>query len=260
MIGFEIEVRSAVLPFPARTGGALREPRANPAFDWTVEAGTCHVVIGESGSGKTTLLRVLLGLVPLRAGTVRVGPFQHPLRTARERAAFARAVAVIPQDAVGSLDPLWSAWRIVAEPLVIHGVVSRRAEARERASQLLAGVGLTPDLLDRRPAELSGGQCQRVAVARALALSPSLILADEPFSSLDPVRAEEVLDLLMRVRERARATLVLVSHSLWAVRTIADRVTVFADGRPVETASPERSSYRSVDQGGRRPVTIQPEM
>lgn len=243
MSGLDLEVRGAVLPVTS-----------DPApFDWTVAAGTCHALVGESGSGKTTLLRVLLGQVAPRSGTVRVGPFPLPWRDRRERLAFARAVALIPQDAVETLDPTWPAWRLVTEPLVIHRLVSNRRDLRERAVALLREVGLGAEHLDRRPRQLSGGQCQRLCIARALASSPGLVLADEPVSALDPVLQVEVLSLLARLRERTGATLVLVSHALGLVQAAADHVTVMAGGRVVETgpvmqvlAAPRHPATRSL--------------
>ncbi len=225
MSGLDIQVTGAVLP-------VALDPSP---FDWIVAAGTCHGLVGESGSGKTTLLRVILGQVALRRGAVRVGPFRLPWRDRGERIAFARAVAFIPQDAVQSLDPTWPAWRLVTEPLVIHGVVSRRADLRQRAAALLREVGLGTEHLDRRPHQLSGGQCQRLCIARAIALSPGLVLADEPVSALDPVRQDEVLSLLAGLRKRTGATLVLVSHTLGLVQAAADHVTVMAGGRAVES-------------------------
>lgn len=225
MSGLDIQVTGAVLP-------AAETPIP---FDWIVEAGTCHGLVGESGSGKTTLVRVILGQVAPRRGAVRVGPFSLPWRDRRERIAFARAVAFIPQDAVASLDPTWPAWRLVTEPLVIHGVVRGREALRQRAVALLREVGLGEEHLDRRPHQLSGGQCQRLCIARALASSPCLVLADEPVSALDPVLQTEVLSLLAWIRERTGATLVLVSHTLGLVQAAADHVTVMAGGRAVET-------------------------
>ncbi len=225
MSGLDIEARGLVLPC-----ASTRDP-----FDWVVEAGSCHALVGESGSGKTTLIRVLVGQVAPRGGIVRVGPFSPPGQNREERLAFSRAVTFIPQDAVGSLDPMWPAWRLVTEPLVIHGVARGRAALRERAAALLQEVGLRPEHLDRRPHQLSGGQCQRLCIARALALSPGLVLADEPVSALDPVLQAEVLSLLAWLRERTGATLVLVSHALGLVQAVAGRVTVMAGGRAVET-------------------------
>lgn len=225
MSGLDIRVTGVVLP-------AATSPIP---FDWTVEAGTCHGLVGESGSGKTTLLRVILGQVAPRCGAVRVGPFSLPWRDRGERAAFTRAVAFIPQDTVASLDPTWPAWRLVTEPLVVHGVVRGRDALRERAVALLREVGLDAEHVDRRPHQLSGGQCQRVCIARALASSPGLVLADEPVSALDPVLQAEVLSLLAWLRERTGATLVLVSHLLGLVQAAASHVTVMAGGRAVET-------------------------
>lgn len=243
MSGMDIEARGVVLP--CSMDGV--------PFDWSVPAGSCHGLVGESGSGKTTWIRVLLGIVPPRTGEIRLGRFRPPFRDRREQRAFAASVAFIPQDATGSLDPTWPAWRIVTEPLVIHRKVPGRAALREVASSLLREVDLGPEHLNRRPHELSGGQCQRLCIARALALRPGLIFADEPVSALDPVLRAEILSLLTRMREQTGATLVLVSHSLGIVLSVADHVSVLSGGRVVETgpvvevlSSPSHPATRSL--------------
>lgn len=223
-----IEVRGAVTALEREPGVPVLA-----GVDLVVNPGSCHGLVGGSGSGKTTLARVVLGQVALRSGSVSVGSFRLPVPPSR-RLDFARTVAFVPQDATSSLDPRRPLWHSVSEGLRIQTGMGRAA-AREAAAALLARVGLGTEYLDRRPDELSGGQAQRAAIARAVATSPALIVADEPTSALDPVLAAEVLELLARVRAESGATLLLVSHGLPAVRTWCDHVTVLDRGRAVET-------------------------
>lgn len=227
MGGLVIQAHGLVLPIAKNL-----EP-----FDWLVEPGTCHGLVGENGSGKTTLIRVLLSQLNFLAGEVKIGQFTLPLRSRKERCEFANRVAFIPQDAVGSLDPTWPAWKIVTEPLVIQGKETSKNWLRKSAQALLEEVGLGPEYLDCRPSEMSGGQCQRLCIARAIATRPGLILADEPVSALDPVLQVETLMLLARLKERLGTTLVMVSHSLGLVCRFADHVSVMLSGRIVDTIS-----------------------
>ena len=229
MRGVAVDVRAAVT--------VLERAPATPildGLDFHASAGSRHGIVGGSGSGKTTLARALLGRVALRSGTLRVGDFDVP-PPARARLAFARTVGLIAQDAVGSLDPVAPVWRSVVEGVRLQGSLGGRREARELALTLFRRVGLADDLLDRLPSQLSGGQCQRVGIARALATRPGLLVADEPTSALDPFLQARVLDLLEEIRAECGATLVLVAHSLAIVRSRCDDVTVLHAGRAVET-------------------------
>lgn len=229
MSGATVELAGVVTALRRADGGPVLD-----GVDLAAAAGSCHGIVGESGSGKTTLARVLLGRLALAGGTARVDGIDVPPAPAR-RTDLARRVAHVPQDAAGALDPRLPVWRAIAEGPLVHGLVRGRGAARDLAAGLLAEVGLPSSVLDRLPAELSGGQAQRVCLARAVACGPSLLVADEPTSALDPVAALHVLDLMDALRRASGATLVLVSHGLGAVRRLCDTVTVVHRGRTVES-------------------------
>ena len=229
MPGLDVRVRGAVTAFGARDGSPALD-----GADLDVEPGSCHAIVGESASGKSTLARVVLGSVGLRAGSARAGPFEHPLRSPADRRSFGRSVGWVAKDATGSLDPRRPVWWSITEGARFHGLATRSG-ARAAAVDLLRRVDLPGDLADRVPAELSGGQCQRVCIARAIACGPSLLVADEPLSALDPILQVEVLRLLGSIGGGGGLTLVLVSHGLAAVRAFCDTVTVMSRGRAVES-------------------------
>jgi ABC-type glutathione transport system ATPase component len=227
MSGVAIEVRGAV--------SAARRGDGRPVLDGVdlvVAPGARHGIVGASGSGKTSLLRAVLGRLPLAAGAVLVDGVPVHAATAAQRVAVARRTGFVPQDARGSLDPSMAVWRSVTEGLRLAGRLARR-DARAAAAGLLERVGLDPDLADRLPHELSGGQCQRVCIARAIAEGPGLIVADEPTSALDPLVQKGILELLADVRAAAGATLLLVSHDADVVRCLCDTVTTIESGRVV---------------------------
>ncbi|GAB2855602.1 ABC transporter ATP-binding protein [Actinocorallia aurea] len=212
-------------------GGRLL--RAVDGVSFTVEAGRTLGIVGESGSGKTTVGRLLMGLVTPDAGAVRVGGRAwHELRGADLRAAR-RRVQMVYQHPVGSFDPRLTARRLLEEPLRAAGAGA--TERAERAAELLAQVGLSPDVLDRKGRELSGGQAQRLAIARALACDPDVIVADEPVSALDASVQAQVLDVFAEVQESRSVAYVFISHDLGVIRSLADRVAVMKDGSIVES-------------------------
>ncbi len=223
------------LPGPrARLGGLLPGPqrRLNLLDGITIGIGPAETLalVGESGSGKTTLARAMLGLVPVSAGRLRFqgGDMADP----RATAALRRRSAMVFQDAVASLSPRMRVGSAVSEPFAIHGVpVDRQAKAEE----LLQAVGLSPALARRYPHELSGGQARRVCVARAIALDPRLLVADEPTAGLDVSVQGEILNLLAGLKERLGLSLLVISHNLSVVRHVADRVAILYLGRLVET-------------------------
>lgn len=193
-------------------------------------------VVGESGSGKTTLARALLGLVGVAEGQVR---FEGAtLAGAEARAALRQRAGMVFQDPRASLSPRMRVGLAVTEPLVIH----RRPmpAGREAAAQALLGrVGLPADLARRYPHELSGGQARRVAVARALALDPALLIADEPTAGLDVSVQGEVLNLLAGLRDSLGLALLVISHNLAVVRHVTDRTAILYLGRLMETGPTE---------------------
>jgi oligopeptide/dipeptide ABC transporter ATP-binding protein len=192
-------------------------------------------IVGESGCGKSTLARLLLHLVPPSSGTVYIGGDAlarlPPAALRRKR----RDMQMVFQDPQASLDPRMRVGDLIAEPLVIHRV-GTGSERERRVAELCALVGLPGDAVRRYPHEFSGGQRQRISIARALALGPALIVADEPVSALDVSIQAQVLNLLTDIRTRFGLTYVFISHDLAVVRHISDRVAVMYLGEIVELA------------------------
>ena len=185
-------------------------------------------LVGESGSGKTTLARAILRIVPAQSGSVRLEGKEIPEGSDATLRPFRRKVAMMFQDPVGSLSPRLSVRGLVAEPFRIHGIEPRDPR------QLLAMVGLGPNFLARYPHQLSGGEARRVGIARALALSPRLVIADEPTAGLDVSVQGEVLNLLARLRRELGLALLLITHNLGVVRRSTERIGVMYMGRLVE--------------------------
>ncbi|HUR26825.1 MAG TPA: ABC transporter ATP-binding protein [Planctomycetota bacterium] len=204
--------------------------------------GEILAIVGESGSGKSTLALALLGLLPAQAHSIRgeVILAGRRLVAAQPRAwseLRGRELSYVAQDPRAAFDPLLAVGQQVAEPLVAHG--APRSEALAKARKLFDEVGLghDPGLFEALPHRLSGGECQRAALAAALALDPKILIADEPTSALDPVRARALIDLLEALRRSRGLALLWISHDLRAVAARADRVLVLQAGRVVESGS-----------------------
>jgi ABC-type microcin C transport system duplicated ATPase subunit YejF len=200
----------------------------------TLMAGETLSIVGESGSGKTSLANAIVGLAPVSSGTVIYKG--QDLRTAE--AATRREIQMVFQDPRGSLDPRWPAWRIITEPLTVDSKPSRAA-LREAAATLAKQVGLDPATIDRLPHEFSGGQRQRLAIARALAVRPKLLLLDEPTSALDVSVQAQILDLLLDLQKAHGLSYLFISHNVAVVRLISDSVAVMHRGRVVESGNAE---------------------
>jgi len=220
---------------------AVRYPRASrdALAPTTIELhrGECLALVGESGSGKSTLARAVLRLLrmPTRGRITldgvdidALGP--RALRPLRQR------IGVVFQDPYASLDPRQTAARIIAEPLRIHGM-GDAMQQRERASELMRIVGLDANTIDRFPHQFSGGQCQRIAIARALATDPDLLVCDEAVSALDARSRAAILQLLARLKIERGLALLFITHDLDAARALADRIAVMQDGQIVETGA-----------------------
>lgn len=192
-------------------------------------------VVGESGCGKSTLAQLILHLIPPSAGEIRFRGERLAALTPAALRQTRRHMQMVFQDPRSSLDPRMRVGRLLEEPLLIHAIGSRE-ERRSRVAQLLDLVGLSPDAAGRFPHEFSGGQRQRIAIARAIALSPALIVADEPVSSLDVSIQAQILNLLIELRERLGLTYIFISHDLAVVRHLADTVIVMYLGEIVEHA------------------------
>lgn len=200
----------------------------------TVARGETLGIVGESGSGKSTIARAILGLAPVTGGSVELAGVELVgLRGRRRRRALSR-LGVVFQDPTSSLDPSLPLWRVVTEPLWRSGAVRDTRELRRRARELLTDVDLDPSWIDRRRHELSGGQRQRVAIARAISHRPDVLIADEPTSALDVTVQVTVLELLARLQREHDFACIFISHDLYVVSTISDRVLVMKDGQVVE--------------------------
>jgi oligopeptide/dipeptide ABC transporter ATP-binding protein len=217
-------------------GRGAREVRAVDDVSFAVMAGETFGLVGESGCGKSTVARCVLNLIRPTAGEVLFEGRDVLALAPREMRAVRRHLQIIFQDPYGSLDPRMRVRALVAEPLDIHGVGSR-GERRQRVRALLERVGLGESALDKFPHEFSGGQRQRIGIARALALSPRLILADEPVSALDLSIRAQVINLMMELQQEFGLTYVFIAHDLALVRQICDRVAVMYRGRLVELAA-----------------------
>jgi peptide/nickel transport system ATP-binding protein/oligopeptide transport system ATP-binding protein len=230
-----VEVRHLVKHF-SRGGGLFREKSVVRAVDdvsFTVEEGETFSLVGESGSGKSTTGRCMLRLIEPTSGEVLFrGKNVLGLSSAEMRAAR-RDMQMVFQDPYSSLNPRMRAFTIVEEPLVIHDI-GTRAERQERVAELFRLVGLDPSHLDRFPHEFSGGQRQRIGLARALALNPSFIIADEPVSALDVSIQAQVINLLMDLQQQLKLTYLFIAHDLRLVRHISNRVAVMYLGKIVE--------------------------
>jgi peptide/nickel transport system ATP-binding protein/oligopeptide transport system ATP-binding protein len=235
-----LEVRNLVKEF-TRKHGPFRAPTVLRAVDgvtFSIEAGETFGLVGESGSGKTTTGRCILRLIEPTSGDVEFKG-ESVLAFDRQRMRQARReMQIVFQDPYSSLNPRMRAGAIVEEPLVIHGVGSR-TERQDRVADLFRLVGLDPDHRPRYPHQFSGGQRQRIGLARALALNPSLVIADEPVSALDVSVQAQVVNLLMDLQQQLSLTYLFIAHDLRLVRHICKRVAVMYRGRIVEIGRTE---------------------
>jgi ABC-type glutathione transport system ATPase component len=207
-------------------------------------------IVGESGAGKSTLARCVVGVQRPTSGRLRFAG--HPLDPASDRAQR-RAIQMVFQDPYASLNPAMTIGTALGELLRVNGLAADRKAARARAGELLEIVGLPAAALDRRPRAFSGGQRQRIGIARALALEPQLLVADEPVSALDVSVQASILKLLKRLQKELALTVLLISHDLAVVHQLCDRVIVLRDGKVVERgavrdlfASPRESYTREL--------------
>ncbi len=228
-------------------GGILsagrRVVRAVDGVDLEIREGETLGIVGESGSGKSTLGRLLLGLLAPDEGTVRFDGRDLGSLDAGELRALRRQMQVIFQDPYASLNPRMRVGRIIGEGLEVHGL-ARGRQLRERVLQLMARVGLDEDAYDRYPHEFSGGQRQRIGIARALAVGPRFIVADEPVSALDVSIQAQILNLLVDLQRELRLTYAFISHDLRVVEHVSHQVAVMYLGRIVERA-PARAIYEN---------------
>jgi ABC-type glutathione transport system ATPase component len=201
-----------------------------------VERGERLAIIGESGSGKSTTARLLLGLIRRDGGTVSVLGQDWDRLKPKQRSQLRGRIGAVFQEPIDSLDPMMQVGSIIAEPLIIHRSGDRlsRDAQHDKVEAALARVGLPAALLNRRPAQLSGGQAQRVSIARALINNPELLILDEPTSALDVSVQAQILDLLEEIGEQDGLSWVFITHDLGVARSICQNIVVMRRGRIVE--------------------------
>ncbi len=211
--------------------------QAVDGVSFEIARGQTLALVGESGCGKSTVARLLVGLyAPSRGSFHFDGQDAHAAYQSADARALRQRIQMIFQDPYASLNPRWTVEAIVGEPLLEHGLISRPAELRERAAELLVSVGLSAQDLGKYPHQFSGGQRQRISIARALATAPQFLVCDEPTSALDVSVQAQVLNIMKELQRSRSLTYLFISHNLAVVRHVSDRVGVMYLGRLVELA------------------------
>ncbi len=233
------QVRGLVKHFPI-TRGTIRKRvvgqiRAVDGVSFDLYRGETLGLVGETGSGKTTVGRTMLRLYEPTAGEVIFDGVDLMTMKGKDLDRMRRRISMIFQDPFASLNPRMTIGSIVGEPLIVHGAGNKK-ERQARVQQLLELVGLNPQFVNRYPHEFSGGQQQRIGIARALALDPELVICDEPISSLDVSIQAQIVNLLDRLQDELGLTYLFIAHDLSMVRHISDRIAVMYLGKIVELA------------------------
>jgi oligopeptide transport system ATP-binding protein len=235
-----LELRDVKTHFPIHRGLLLKRlvgtVKAVDGVNLTVREGEVLGLVGESGCGKSTLARTILQLVPTTGGAVLLEGRNLTASSAAEVKAIRRDLQMVFQDPYASLNPRMTVFATLAEPLLVHRVCTS-SEVTERVKDLMKTVGLSPRFMQKYPHEFSGGQRQRIAIARALALQPKVIIADEPVSALDVSIQAQILNLLAQLVRDMRLSLVFIAHDLSVVKHISDRIAVMYLGKIVELGS-----------------------
>jgi oligopeptide/dipeptide ABC transporter ATP-binding protein len=235
-----VEVKNLVKHFPITRGIVIqRQVGAVKAVDnisFDVKRGETLGLVGETGCGKSTTARLLVRLLDPTSGTIRFDGQDVAAAKKDELKVLHRQMQMVFQDPYSSLNPRKTVGSIIAEPFAIHGLLKGEGERRTRVQELMDRVGLNPEHYNRFPHEFSGGQRQRIGVARAIALEPKLLVADEPVSALDVSIQAQVLNLLRSLQREMGLTLLFIAHDLSVVRHMCDRVAVMYLGKIVELA------------------------
>ena len=257
-----IEVRALTKVFAGGGGpfaAAGTKVRAVDDVSLDINAGETLGLVGESGSGKSTLGRLILRLIEPTSGSIHLDGMDVLSAAPRQMRRLRRDMQIIFQDPFGSLDPRMRVEKIITEPLVIHENASRSAR-HQRAAELLKAVGLDESALGRFPHEFSGGQRQRLGIARALALRPRFIVADEPVSALDVSVGAQIVNLLARLQRDFGLTYLFISHSMPVVRYLSTRIAVMYHGKLVEVGTTEQITARPAHPYTQRLLGATPEI
>jgi oligopeptide transport system ATP-binding protein len=235
-----LRVQDLTVQFASQTGHLLRRRerllRAVDGISFDLEAGETLGIVGESGSGKSTLARAILGLVKSCRGRVLWRGEDLTRLEGEELRHQRKDIQVVFQDPIASLNPRMTAGAIIAEPLWTFYPQMDRLQVEERARGMMKMVGLLPNQINRYPHEFSGGQCQRIGIARSLVLNPRLLICDEPVSALDVSIQAQIINLLRDLQKKLGLALIFIAHDLSVVRHISDRVMVMYMGRSMELA------------------------
>jgi oligopeptide transport system ATP-binding protein len=256
-----LEVTDLVKHFPIKRGilidRTVEQVRAVDGVSFSVDRGQTLGLVGESGSGKSTVCRVLLQLSKPTSGSVRFEGEEIAGRSRRQMRPLRRQMQMIFQDPYASLNPRKRVGQIVGNPLKLQGIASGN-ELRRQVQGLLERVGLSPEHYDRYPHEFSGGQRQRIGIARAIALKPKLIVADEPVSALDVSIQAQIVNLLDDLQDELGLTCVFVAHDIGVVRHISDRIAVMHEGKIVEEGTADQVCEQPKDAYTRKLLAAVP--
>ncbi len=236
------------------------EVRAVDAVSLDIHAGETLGLVGESGSGKSTLGRLILRLIEPTSGSIYFDGNDLINASGTELRSLRRHMQIIFQDPFGSLDPRYRVEDVIAEPFILHGEVDVRDARRLRVRELLRAVGMDESALQRYPHEFSGGQRQRIGIARALALRPKFIVADEPVSALDVSVGAQIVNLLQQLQRDFGLTYLFISHSMPVVRYLSTRIAVMYRGKIVEIGSTAQITERPQHEYTRKLLAATPEM
>jgi ABC-type glutathione transport system ATPase component len=269
----EVQKLSKVFPLGESIfgGNAKGEVRAVDDVSLRIESGETLGLVGESGSGKSTLGRLILRLIEPTSGSIRFNGSDLLSASHREMRQLRRDMQIIFQDPFGSLDPRMRVEDVIAEPLIIHEPMGAmpfsrfsreggNTARRNRVSELLRAVGLDESALQRYPHEFSGGQRQRIGIARALALRPKFIVADEPVSALDVSVGAQIVNLLAQLQREFGLTYLFISHSMPVVRYLATRIAVMYRGKLIEVGPTEQITKQPTQAYTRSLLEATPEI
>jgi oligopeptide transport system ATP-binding protein len=236
-----LSVRDLKVHFKVKTGGAwpwspARTLKAVDGVSFDIHAGETLGVVGESGCGKSTLARAVLNLIPATAGSIVWMGQEMTGASSQVWLSVRKDIQMIFQDPLASLDPRMTIAQIIAEPLRTHHAEMPPDEVMKRVKAMMTRVGLTAQQINRYPHEFSGGQCQRIGIARALILEPKLIICDEPVSALDVSIQAQIINLLKELQKSMGLALIFIAHDLAVVKHISDRILVMYLGREMELA------------------------